>query len=151
MRVDSELGKGSQFSFLLPFGISYRISDSLSTTASSRSSMLHVPTSGQTVRGNEIDHLVEALSSSHMKDTAGLLAPIPMSLAPSGGSPQQHNECIGGSRNMTQSLEKSKSVQRSDALLADNIPRKLRILIVEVWYAFNSCVMSSDGVHCKGQ
>ena len=76
LRVDSALGKGSRFSFLLPLATesSSAFSGSagtghLSITSnnSSRSRSIRSSLSRENSRGSEIDNLVEALSSSHLE------------------------------------------------------------------------------------
>lgn len=75
LRVDSVLGQGSRFSFLLPLTTELSGSGSgrlsISGPTSSSSSMVRstrsMPSSNSS-RGSEIDNLVEALSSSHMDD-----------------------------------------------------------------------------------
>lgn len=77
LRVDSAMGKGSRFSFLLPLTTDGSGSGRLtfSSSNSSRSSLIasmhSVPSRRASMggsRGSEIDNLVEALSSSHMGD-----------------------------------------------------------------------------------
>ena len=72
LRVDSALGKGSRFSFLLPLTTERSSSGrlTLSTSNSSHSSLSRsgVPSRAESKnsRTSEIDNLVEALASSHM-------------------------------------------------------------------------------------
>ena len=72
LRVDSALGKGSRFSFLLPL-TTERSSSGRLTLATSNSSHSSLSRSGvpsraesKNSRTSEIDNLVEALASSHM-------------------------------------------------------------------------------------
>ncbi len=80
LRVDSTLGKGSRFSFLIPLTTETlsggRLTMSSPSSNSSQSSLAHsvrsLP-SRNSSRGSAIDNLVEAISSSHMDDSPKLI------------------------------------------------------------------------------
>lgn len=80
MRVDSTLGTGSRFSFLIPLttetSSAGRLTMSSPSPNSSQSSLAHsvrsVPSRNSSA-GSEIDNLVEAISSSHMDDSPKLI------------------------------------------------------------------------------
>ncbi|PIL35229.1 transporter [Ganoderma sinense ZZ0214-1] len=81
LRVDSTLGSGSRFSFLIPLTTETssggRPTMSSPSPNSSQSSLAHsvqsLP-SRNSSRGSEIDNLVEAISSSHMDDSPKLIS-----------------------------------------------------------------------------
>ncbi|TRM64908.1 hypothetical protein BD626DRAFT_454990 [Schizophyllum amplum] len=79
LRVDSQLNQGSRFSFLIPLGLyeDRAISESPASSGSSAVSSLRVrdrTMSRGSSKGSEIDSLVEALSTSHMKSPQSPLA-----------------------------------------------------------------------------
>ncbi|KAH9891989.1 hypothetical protein C8Q73DRAFT_792309 [Cubamyces lactineus] len=68
LRVDSTLGQGSRFSFLLPLTRDFPGGSRLSLSSGSSSSSLSRQSNGAS-RGSEIQDLVQALSASHMDDS----------------------------------------------------------------------------------
>ncbi|KAI0351442.1 hypothetical protein OH77DRAFT_1429748 [Trametes cingulata] len=70
LRVDSALGQGSRFSFLLPLTTDLPGSSLSMSSGSSSSSMMVTRSSGS--RGSEIHDLVEALSANHLEDSRAI-------------------------------------------------------------------------------
>lgn len=78
--MDSTYGKGSRFSFLLPLTTETSSGGRLTISSpdSSRSSLAHSSKSApysSSGRGSEIDHLVQALSASHVDGSADQTGP----------------------------------------------------------------------------
>ncbi|KAI0785152.1 hypothetical protein C8Q75DRAFT_776169 [Abortiporus biennis] len=82
LRVDSKLDQGSRFSFLIPFCTDEDGGFSSPSTASLNQSLPRSRTISHTSRDDQIDNLVQALSSSHMLE----LSPnrLPLDTLPSG-------------------------------------------------------------------
>ena len=69
LRVDSRIQEGSRFSFLIPFAMEDGATISSPSTASANRSLPRTRTHSNTSRDDQIDNLVQALSSSHMRDS----------------------------------------------------------------------------------
>lgn len=73
LRVDSNLGQGSRFSFLLPLTTDVHRNSVSRSSGSSRSSLVLTQHGGS--RGSELNDLVDTLSVSHMDDSVALPRP----------------------------------------------------------------------------
>ncbi|KAI0373858.1 hypothetical protein BV20DRAFT_988964 [Pilatotrama ljubarskyi] len=152
LRVDSALGQGSRFSFLLPLTTDLPGSRLSVSSRSSSSSMVVTRSSGS--RGSEIHDLVEALSGNHLEDSRAVCGPSEQRPAPrrSSSRPPTGQVDISGSGTPLRPVRVDefdldrplavKRSQRSNASPVQSSPSsrshseasslpKLRILIVE--------------------
>ncbi|KAF9011494.1 hypothetical protein BDZ89DRAFT_1225510 [Hymenopellis radicata] len=102
LRVDSKVTEGSRFSFLIPLSLLGEGSEiSSSSSRRSSTSSLRIRSRAPSINaGNEIDSLVEALSSNHMSSTS---SQAPEERKRGGSSPLLSNKRSAGSFGVTDS------------------------------------------------
>lgn len=127
LRADSEIGQGTRFSFLLPLGLPFAGNNKALSISSAGSSIKQGNGNclDHGMRGDEFDHLVEALSSTHLNRTIE-----PASCR--SGAESEVEKSGQWSEKAVHALEKTKEGSSGDSESADHSPVKLRILIVEV-------------------
>jgi hypothetical protein len=145
LRVDSQIGGGSRFSFLIPLEVSRPVLESggisLSPPLHSRSSSLQLCSRAVSSGGLDLDNLVEALTSNPMDSAARRRSPAGRILAPPGESSPSRLMPYGSPKvpsvipSVTMSIDPPILPTRSDTQtrgVAQAPDPKLRVLIVEV-------------------